>query len=59
MHACLPVHSTQEGLVTFLSTILGCLLTAAHQRATLRMDPSNSLPGQKVTIQREISQREG
>lgn len=35
MHACLPVHSTQEGLVTFLSTILGCLLTAASQRATL------------------------
>lgn len=34
MHACLPVHSTQEGLVTFLSTILGCLLTVASPRAT-------------------------
>lgn len=36
MHACLPVHSTQEGLVTFLSTILGCLLTVASQRATIK-----------------------
>lgn len=46
MHACLPVHSTQEGLVTFLSTILGCLLTVENG-AIKFISPSKSHKSKK------------